>query len=59
MVSLPALDPKGLSSIRGADCLLSPLSKAVYSDTAPLPGKPMAYIGFWWLIVNSKKSELI
>ena len=33
---------------------LSPLSKAVYSDTAPLPEKPMAYLGEkCWL--NSKK----
>ena len=53
MVPLPALDPKGLSSILGADCLLSPLSKAIYSDTAPLPEKPMAYKEVWWL--NSKK----
>ena len=57
MVPLPALDPKGLSSILGADCLLSPLSKAVCSDTAPLPEKPMAYIGVWWL--NSKKKKNI
>merc|ERR1712074_386147 len=56
VVPLPALDPKGLSSILGADCLLSPLSKAVCSDTAPLPEKPMAYIGVWRL--NNKKKNI-
>ena len=40
---------QGLCSSLGTVCLLSPLSKAVYSDTAPLPEKPMAYKGVWWL----------
>merc|ERR1712148_106964 len=34
---------------------LLPLSKGVWSDTAPLPEKPMAYKVVWWL--NSKKKK--
>ena len=57
MVPWPVAVPKGLRSILGPDCLLSPLSKAVYSDNAPLPGKPMAYKGVWWL--NSIKNLIL
>merc|ERR1712074_391915 len=50
----PAADRKVRSSTPGPAGYLSPLSKAIYSDTAPLPEKPMAYIWDWWL--NSKKN---